>query len=266
LSGLSGHSLGQPRSLRDSQIGTDPNPEPLAPLANFSQFRRKVRCNSPQRRRVTQGHAPRRLCFRPECEGITLTSRSYTKQITSKGLVTIPQAIRNRSGLLPHTEVEFELRDDHVRIRKARRPASESARGRLALELLRGTADAGMSTDEILALYPRRSAQHYATKVKQTINSLQARLTRGRGVLVDSNVLLDVATNDPDWGNWSARALAESAEYATLIIDPILHAEVSIGYSGRRNRAKAPKSSMVFMARRFFRQNRKGPKRENLSR
>ena len=30
-------------------------------------------------------------------------------QITSKGQVTIPQEIRNRLGLLPHTEVEFEL-------------------------------------------------------------------------------------------------------------------------------------------------------------
>jgi AbrB family looped-hinge helix DNA binding protein len=73
-------------------------------------------------------------------------------QITSKGQVTIPQVIRNRLGLLPHTKVEFELAGDHARIRKARRPASESARGRLALEVLRGTADTRMSTDEILAL------------------------------------------------------------------------------------------------------------------
>jgi AbrB family looped-hinge helix DNA binding protein len=49
-------------------------------------------------------------------------------QITSKGQVTIPQEIRNRLGLLPHTEVEFELAGDHARIRKARRPPGESAR------------------------------------------------------------------------------------------------------------------------------------------
>jgi len=84
--------------------------------------------------------------------GITLTGRSITMQITSKGQVTIPQEIRNRLGLLPHTKVEFELAGDHARIRKARRPAGESARGRLALEVLRGTADTRMSTDEILAL------------------------------------------------------------------------------------------------------------------
>ena len=63
------------------------------------------------------------------------------------------------------------------------------------------------------------------------ITGLRARLSASRGVLVDSNVLLDVATNDPDWGDWSARALAEVAEHTTLIINPIIYAEVSIGYS-----------------------------------
>jgi predicted nucleic acid-binding protein len=48
---------------------------------------------------------------------------------------------------------------------------------------------------------------------------------------VDSNVLLDVATNDPNWGEWSARALAEVAEHATLVINPIVYAEVSTAYS-----------------------------------
>jgi len=73
-------------------------------------------------------------------------------QITTKGQVTIPQEIRNRLGLLPHTQVEFELAGDHARIRKARQETGESVRGRLALEALRGTANTRMSTDEILAL------------------------------------------------------------------------------------------------------------------
>jgi AbrB family looped-hinge helix DNA binding protein len=73
-------------------------------------------------------------------------------QVTSKGQVTIPQEIRNRLGILPHTQVEFELAGDHACIRKARRPAGGSTRGRLALEALRGTADTRMRTDEILAL------------------------------------------------------------------------------------------------------------------
>lgn len=73
-------------------------------------------------------------------------------QITSKGQITIPRDIRNQLGLLPHTEVEFELAGDHARIRKARRPPGDSVRGRLALDALRGTADTRMSTDEILTL------------------------------------------------------------------------------------------------------------------
>lgn len=73
-------------------------------------------------------------------------------QVTSKGQVTIPQEIRTRLGLLPHTKVEFELAGDHARIRKAARTAGESGRGGLAIEALRGTADARMSTDEIMAL------------------------------------------------------------------------------------------------------------------
>jgi predicted nucleic acid-binding protein len=50
-------------------------------------------------------------------------------------------------------------------------------------------------------------------------------------VLVDSNVLLDVATNDAVWGGWSGQALAECSEQTTLVINPIVYAEVSVGYS-----------------------------------
>ena len=60
---------------------------------------------------------------------------------------------------------------------------------------------------------------------------IQARLKVCRGVLVDSNVLLDIATNDPDWSDWSGEALALCAEYATLMINPIIYAEVSIRYT-----------------------------------
>ena len=49
--------------------------------------------------------------------------------------------------------------------------------------------------------------------------------------MVDSNVLLDVATNDPKRSDWSGSALAERYKRATLILSPIIYAEVSIGYS-----------------------------------
>lgn len=65
--------------------------------------------------------------------------------------MTIPQEIRNRLGLLPNTTVESELVGDHAVIRKAQAQGM-GARGRMAIELLRGSADSGMSTDEIMAL------------------------------------------------------------------------------------------------------------------
>ena len=63
------------------------------------------------------------------------------------------------------------------------------------------------------------------------ITSLRARLKECRGTLVDSNILLDIATNDPKWSEWSGRALAECAEHTILIINSIIYAEVSVGYT-----------------------------------
>ena len=54
-------------------------------------------------------------------------------RITAKGQVTIPQKIRQEAGLLPHTEVEFILEDDGVRIIKAR-SRSLKGRGAMAVE------------------------------------------------------------------------------------------------------------------------------------
>jgi AbrB family looped-hinge helix DNA binding protein len=70
-------------------------------------------------------------------------------KITTKGQVTIPQHIRERLGLLPETEVDFEVRGDVVVLRKAgRRPR----RGRNLIARMRGRGTVRLSTDEILAL------------------------------------------------------------------------------------------------------------------
>jgi len=61
--------------------------------------------------------------------------------------------------------------------------------------------------------------------------SLASRLRNCRGVLVDSNVLLDVALADAKWIAWSGSALAECADRTRLIINPIVFAEVSVGYT-----------------------------------
>jgi predicted nucleic acid-binding protein len=51
------------------------------------------------------------------------------------------------------------------------------------------------------------------------------------GTLVDSNVLLDIFTEDDEWFDWSA-AMLEQAGYANaLFINPIIYAEVSIRFA-----------------------------------
>lgn len=70
-------------------------------------------------------------------------------KITSKGQVTIPIEIREKLGLLPYTEVEFEIVGDWVRLKK--REDSER-RGSALVDHLKGRATKGLSTDEILAL------------------------------------------------------------------------------------------------------------------
>jgi predicted nucleic acid-binding protein len=51
-----------------------------------------------------------------------------------------------------------------------------------------------------------------------------------RIVLVDSNVLLDVLTEDPKWYAWSSAELAAAADTNRLGLNPIVYAEVSIGF------------------------------------
>ncbi len=49
-------------------------------------------------------------------------------------------------------------------------------------------------------------------------------------VLVDSNVLLDVITDDATWGDWSAEQLEKLGNEAVLIVNPLIYAEVSVGF------------------------------------
>jgi AbrB family looped-hinge helix DNA binding protein len=72
-------------------------------------------------------------------------------RITSKGQVTIPVEIREKMGLLPNTEVEFELDGKGVRIRRAKK-THRMSRGAAAVARLRGQGTVKMSTDEIMAL------------------------------------------------------------------------------------------------------------------
>jgi predicted nucleic acid-binding protein len=49
-------------------------------------------------------------------------------------------------------------------------------------------------------------------------------------ILVDTNVLLDLVTEHPDWAGWSQRQLDHAAARDELAINEIVYAELSIGY------------------------------------
>jgi len=69
--------------------------------------------------------------------------------ITTKGQVTIPQDIRERFGLLPHTEVRFRVDGDRVYLEKE---TGQSTRGVGLVRHMTGRATVNLTTDEILAL------------------------------------------------------------------------------------------------------------------
>ncbi len=50
------------------------------------------------------------------------------------------------------------------------------------------------------------------------------------GVLVDSNVILDIFLDDPKWADWSESTLERYSESSTLYINPIVYTEISIGF------------------------------------
>ena len=51
-----------------------------------------------------------------------------------------------------------------------------------------------------------------------------------KGVLVDSNVILDVFLNDLKWADWSESKLEEYSVQASLYINSIIYSEISIGF------------------------------------
>lgn len=93
------------------------------------------------------------LTLRPPSLRITSNTLWYYTvigmRITSKGQVTIPQAVRERFGFLPDTEVTFEVEDGQVVLRKVKGAGHQ---GRALVERMRGRAEVRLSTDAIMAL------------------------------------------------------------------------------------------------------------------
>ena len=51
------------------------------------------------------------------------------------------------------------------------------------------------------------------------------------GLLVDSNIILDLFLDDPVWADWSEAALSNYAVRTQLFINPVIYSEISIGFN-----------------------------------
>jgi predicted nucleic acid-binding protein len=91
-------------------------------------------------------------------------------------------------------------------------------------------------------------------------------------VLVDSNVILDLLTEDARWADWSRRALEQEADRTRLVINPIVFAEISVRFSRIEDLEAALPKDMIdrealpfgaaFLAAKVFqRYRKKGGKR-----
>ncbi len=85
---------------------------------------------------------------------LTISSKNgrHAMKITSKGQVTIPQAVREQAGLHPNSEVEFEVRPNGEVVLRRVQPKASPVRA--AFQAARGSATAaqfkGMGTDEFM--------------------------------------------------------------------------------------------------------------------
>ena len=54
-------------------------------------------------------------------------------------------------------------------------------------------------------------------------------------ILIDSNILIDIFTDDPNWADWSKAALLDAAVRGRIGINPLIYAEVSIAFRAMKS-------------------------------
>jgi predicted nucleic acid-binding protein len=92
--------------------------------------------------------------------------------------------------------------------------------------------------------------------------------------LVDSNVILDVVTEDVEWFDWSAAAIARQADAGPLVVNPIIYAEASARFeriedledalpSDYFKRAPLPWEAAFLAGRSFVAYRRRGGQRRS---
>ena len=93
-------------------------------------------------------------------------------------------------------------------------------------------------------------------------------------ILVDSNVILDVVTEDAKWFEWSSDTLAHYANDNILVVNPIIYAEISIRFQNIEDleealspeyyrRDQLPWEAAFLAGKCFVEYRRKGGKRDS---
>ncbi|MCK4487344.1 MAG: type II toxin-antitoxin system VapC family toxin [Desulfobacterales bacterium] len=93
-------------------------------------------------------------------------------------------------------------------------------------------------------------------------------------ILVDSNVILDIVTEDRKWFQWSSETLAFYADTKMLVINPIIYAEVSVGFDRIEDveevlplthfrRAQLPWEAAFLAGKCFLKYRKKGGKKRS---
>lgn len=94
-------------------------------------------------------------------------------------------------------------------------------------------------------------------------------------LLVDTNVLVDVLENDPDWAEWSIRQLRAQAQVHDLAINPIIYSELSLAFESvaaldktldamQIAVAEIPRPALFLAGRAFVQYRRRGGVKSNV--
>ena len=130
--------------------------------------------------------------------------------LTSKGQVTIPKRIRDALHLLPGTAVEFAV----------------NAGGEVVLHAAVAAEGRAPRTPRS---FRRRAWQGRCQVEHRRVD--EAASWRRLMLLVDTNVLVDILQDDPQWAQWSIGQLRAQAKVHELAINPVIYAEMSLSFS-----------------------------------
>jgi predicted nucleic acid-binding protein len=94
-------------------------------------------------------------------------------------------------------------------------------------------------------------------------------------LLVDTNVLVDVLQDDPQWADWSIGQLRAQASVHQLTINPVIYAEVSLSFSTLEGLDRAvstlglelrevPRPALFLAAKAFVRYRKRGGSKQQV--